>query len=377
MNHAVQNPRALTYARAGINRGFREKAREMISRSLVLGSSKYALGRPERLPFGLVYPTSLARRRFYDLQIEGIGTKTLLAELSGKYDTIGIDAVAMVANDVLRSGAKPLLLTDGIHIAKSDKRRLGELLTGVRLGAKLSRCVLASGETGNVTEVMHKVLRPNSPPFDMMVSCLGLAERSNLIRGAISPGDHIVGLRSSGIHSNGLTLARKILLRPWGGKYDPWKQMDTLKKPIIEELMEPTKIYVEAIDEVSSSTRLKAAVHVTGDGFAKFKRLLTRQRSFKRDASKIGLRFEGLRKMPGIFKLIYETSRMQGTPISIREMFRTFNMGYGFAVIVEPKSTDDALDSLNKHCKAEKIGQVTLDGEVTAISSDLGTRLIL
>ena len=355
----------------------RERSREMITRSLALFSHKYVFGKPLRLPFGMVYPASSTGGSYFDLQIEGIGTKTLLAELSGKYDTIGIDAVAMVVNDVLRSGATPLLLSDGIHISENDKFKVSELLSGVRRGAKLSKCVLASGETGNVGEILHKRLGRKSPPFDLMVSCLGLVRRTRIIKGDIAPGDEIIGLRSSGIHSNGLTLARKVLLQQWGGKYDPWRKLDSIGRPILDELLEPTKIYADAVEEVANSTQLKAAIHITGDGFAKFNRLLAWTRRLKRHGKKLGLRFEGLRRMPSIFKLIYETSKESGSPISPREMFRTFNMGYGFAVVTEARNTNQALDYLYRHCNADKIGLVCLDGNVSVLSTDFGNRLIL
>ncbi|MCL5069100.1 MAG: AIR synthase related protein, partial [Thaumarchaeota archaeon] len=198
------------------------------------------------MPFGLVYPAKTPSGTYYDLQIEGIGTKTLIAELTGNYETIGIDAVAMAVNDVIRSGAHPMLLSDAIHIAESD-RKVGSLIRGVRAGAKLSGCILASGETGNVAELLHGEISKSSPPFDLIVSCLGIAKKSELIMGEISSGDSIIGLRSSGIHSNGLSLARKVLLKPWGGKFDPWFKPPTIRRSVVEELLEPTKINTDAI----------------------------------------------------------------------------------------------------------------------------------
>jgi phosphoribosylformylglycinamidine cyclo-ligase len=328
------------------------------------------------LPFGLVYPAKAPSGTYYDLQIEGIGTKTLLAELTGNYDTIGIDAVAMAVNDVIRSGSHPTLLSDAIHIAKSD-RKVGSLIRGVRAGARTSGCILASGETGNVSELLHGELEKSSPPFDLIVSCLGVAKKSELIMGNISPGDSIIGLGSSGIHSNGLTLARKVLLKPWGGKFDPWFKPPMIRRSVVEELLEPTTIYAEAIDRAKQVSELKAAIHITGDGFAKFRRLLVWQRRFKQSQLKLGFKFERLRRMPSVFRLIHETAKAQGTPISLPEMFRTFNMGYGFAVIVAKKDTERMLDSLNKHGRAEKIGQASEDGQISVSTQDSPKPLIL
>ena len=172
-----ETQKRLTYASTGVNRSSREKSRDDIASRLFRDSVRYPFGKPVRLPFGLVYPAKTPSGTYYDLQIEGVGTKTLLAELTGNYDTVGIDAVAMAVNDVISSGARPMLLSDAIHISKSDK--VGSLIRGVRAGAKTSGCILASGETGNVAELLHNEINKSSPPFDLMVSCLGIAKKSD------------------------------------------------------------------------------------------------------------------------------------------------------------------------------------------------------
>lgn len=351
----------LTYAAVGVNRSKRDRARISMSRNLLGDSNWYPHGKPLQLPFGLVFPSERDSNAYYDLQIEGVGTKTLLAESSGIYDTIGIDAVAMVVNDVLRSGARPLLLSDAIHIANSDELRVRRLVEGVRKGAMISKCFLASGETGNVAEILHPETKIGSPPFDLMAACLGVVRKSELISGQFAPGDDIIGLRSSGIHSNGLTLARRVLLKAWGGKFAPWSRPDLLRRPLIQELLEPTKIYVDALVEAQQVTDLKASIHITGDGFGKFRRLIDWRRRFKRASPRVGLRFEGLREMPSIFRLIYDTARERHTPITISEMFQTFNMGYGFAILTNSEYSNKVVDSINKHCEAEIIGHVVSD----------------
>lgn len=372
----MNEPKRLTYARSGVSRRTREKSRNAITTNLLNESLYYHFGKPIRLPFGLVYP-SATPREYYDLQIEGVGTKTLLAELIGRYDTIGIDAVAMAVNDVIRSGARPVLLSDAIHIGSSERTKISALIRGVRKGARISECILASGETGNVSEILHKPTSTSSPPFDVIVSSLGTAKRSELILGNLEPGDSIIGLRSSGIHSNGLTLARRVLLKQWGGKFDSWDRPPTIRRPVVEELLEPTRIYVKPIIEATKHFTLKAAVHITGDGFAKFQRLLDWRRNFKQSGVRIGLKFEGLRRMPTIFRLIYEAAKSQKTPISMAEMFRTFNMGYGFAVFVGGKQTDATLDLFNSYLPAEKIGQVTGNGQISVKTPDREGLLII
>jgi phosphoribosylformylglycinamidine cyclo-ligase len=377
MSNTTRTRSRLTYAQSGVNRTARERSRYEISSRILRDSYRYRFGKPVRLPFGLVYPSGLDHGAYYDLQIEGVGTKTLLAELTGRYDTIGIDAVAMAVNDVIRSGAVPLLVSDAIHIAGSDRERVTSLIRGIREGAIASNCIISSGETGNVQELLHSKLKNSSPPFDLIVSCLGIAKKRDLIFGDISVGDAIIGLRSSGIHSNGLTLARKLLLKPWGGRYDPWFRPPSIRRSLVEELMEPTAIYSSALTEAKRSCRLKAAIHITGDGFAKFRRLLGWQRKFKQSRAGIGLKFEGLRRMPPIFRLIYDAAKARGSPIALAEMFRTFNMGYGFAVIVPKREIEPALASFNKRVRAEMIGVVTDDGRISVSTPDSEKLLIL
>ncbi len=318
-----------------------------------------------RLPFGTLFPSPLTPDSYFDMEIEGVGTKTLLTELSGDYSTIGIDGVAMAVNDVIRSGADSILVSDAVHISKSNPETLHSIISGVQNAAKIAGCALASGETGDVAELLHDRIKGGSLPFDLFVSCLGIVKKADIIGGNISPGDRIIGLESSGVHSNGLTLARKVLLLEWGGKFDPYDSPDDLGRPLIEELMEPTRIYVKEMKSLREIAKIKAAVHVTGDGLSKFHRLL--QWQSKVGKSGLGLRLRLSRK-PAIFKLIIDTARASGTPISIPEMFRTFNMGYGFAIVISPKDVPRALDSLNNLCPAEDIGYVTTDGKISVES---------
>ena len=362
---------SLTYARLGIDRKSREKSQTTIQSLLAQEADKYEQGKPVRLPFGYLYPFSRNQEYYYDLQIEGVGTKTLLAELSGRYNTIGIDGVAMVANDVLRSGALPLLVSDGIHEGKSDSKVLRSILEGVRAGAAMADCPLASGETGEVQEILHLPISKGSLPFDLFVSCLGVAEREEVILGEISLDDCIIGLDSSGIHSNGLTLARKILLRHWGGVYDNDAVPDGLDHSILQELMEPTRIYVKALKKLKHERiRVKAAIHITGDGLAKFWRLLKWQKS----GSTLGVRLE-LSKTPQIFRLIMSAARTKGTPITTKEMLRTFNMGVGFALVVAPEECPFVLDCLNNEFAANKIGTVS-DGGRISVKSPLSEKAL-
>lgn len=360
MKASKRNAAKLTYAQTGIDRKIRKRSQVGIQDVLAESAAGYRNGKPLVLPFGRIFPASKSASCYYDLQIEGVGTKILLAELVGKYDTIGIDAVAMAVNDVLRSGADPLLMSDALHINRSEPSTVASILSGIRTGAELAGCAIASGETGDVGEILHNPISSVASPFDLFVSCLGIVTAHGVIKGYIGKGDRIIGLPSSGIHSNGLTLARRVLLKTWGGRYDVHDRPEILGRPVIEELLEPTRIFVKAFQELNrDGIEIKAAIHITGDGLAKFRRLLDFQKS-----PSLGARIV-IPKEPPIFKLIESTARESGTPISRREMLRTFNMGIGFAVVVEPKSAKPAIDSLNKQCKAEDIGFVSIDGKVS------------
>jgi phosphoribosylformylglycinamidine cyclo-ligase len=355
----------LTYAKTGIDRKLRARSQTGIQAVLAQEANGYKLGKPVRLPFGSVFPIPGSSPHYYDLQIEGVGTKTLLAELVERYDTIGIDGVAMAVNDVLRSGADPVLVSDGIHISRSDPKILGSIIFGVRRGAEIAGSTLASGETGDVPEILHNpIARKRGSPFDLFVSCLGILDERDVVWGQISPGDHVIGLESSGIHSNGLTLARKILLKKWGGKFDPFDVPPELHRPLIEELLEPTRIYAKEIKKLKrEGIEIKAALHITGDGLGKFRRLL----SWRRSKSELGLRLK-LNRKPAIFELILETAKRSKTPVSVLEMFRTFNMGVGFAVVLSGEHSSKVIDSLNNDSRAEVIGLVSTDGRISVES---------
>jgi len=354
------NPREVTYAGAGVDRKARERLRKKLSSSMTGLSRTYPYGSSMSLPFGLIFPQNDRAESFLDFQIEGVGSKTLIAELAKRYDTIGMDAVAMAVNDVIRSGAKPVLLSDALHIARSDARVVRSILRGVIKGASASGCVLASGETGDVSEILHQPLLSASPPFDLFVSTLGIVDKDQIVRGEIGPGDIVIGLESSGIHSNGLSLARRLLIKQWGGLYELDNSPPELRKEKIstvgEELLRPTRIYVKPFQEAHKRSPIKAAIHITGDGFAKFRRILEFQ---PKKRTKLAFEFDSLGEAPPVFSLIESAAKLTGRSLSMEEMFRTFNMGYGFAVIVSRDEEQEVLDSFNRYCSGKTIGRVT------------------
>ena len=294
-----------------------------------------------------------------DLTIEGVGTKVLIAQLANKYDTIGVDAVAMAVNDVIRSGAKPLSIVDNIHAQESNPTLVKEWLKGIIQGANESECPVTGGETGDVDEIIKGIV--SNAGFDMVVASVGKVERSEIITGQdIKPDDPIIGLASSGLHSNGITMARKILFKKWGGKFEPTDIPEGLNREVALEALEPTKIYVKPLLKLAREVKVKAAVHITGDSYMKFNNLANFSHG-------IGFKFTNFEPQP-IFGLIQKTAAELGYTVTDEEMFKTFNMGWGFGIIVDKSDIDKAMNVLEQDSiKPQRIGKVTNKERVVEI----------
>lgn len=341
-------PRKITYAEAGVDR----KQRAESKKALHLLKETYRFSRHGeviQLPYGNIFP--VGQNRYMDLNVEGVGTKVLVAQLAERYDTIGIDSVAMAVNDVIRSGAKPFAIADNIHAQASDPTLVGEWLIGIAKGAVESECVVPSGEIGDVGELIKGLAEGKG--FDMVVAAIGEVAKEKVIFGTnIKPGDAIIGMQSSGIHSNGISLARKILFKQWGGKYEAHDIPDGLSREIVDEVLEPTRIYVKPFLKVSRKLHVKGAVHITGDAYLKFDRLT-------KFSEGVGFKFNNFEPQP-IFELIQKTASAIGGRITDEEMFKTFNMGWGFAIVINNHDKEEALSTLNKtKCQAKLIGHVT------------------
>ena len=339
-------PKKLTYAKTGVDRELRAKSKQALKE--LKHTYKFSTyGKVIQLPYGNIFPIG---DRYLDLAVEGVGTKVLLAQLANKYDTIGIDSVAMVVNDVIRSGAKPLAIADNIHAQKSDPPLVEEWIKGIVKGAEESQCIVVAGEIGDVAEII-KGFREGKG-FDMIVACIGEVTKDNVIFGSnINPGDVVIGLRSVGIHSNGITLARKVLFKEWGGMFDAFDVPEGLDRELVYEVLEPTKIYATPLFAVAQQHTIKGAVHVTGDAYLKFNRLM----AFSRE---IGFLFDNFRPQP-IFEVIQKAAETLGG-INDEEMLKTFNMGWGFAIVIDRKEQDDVVDILGKTgVEAEVIGKAT------------------
>ncbi len=357
--------KGLAYADAGVNRKLRAKSKK----ALDILKTTYQFSRHGsiiKLPYGNIFP--IGSDTYLDLVIEEIGTKVLVAQLAEKYDTIGIDGIAMAVNDIIRSGARPLALADNIHAHVSDPFLIGKWMKGIVEGAEEAECIVPSGEIGDVPDLIKGIVEGKG--FDMVFASVGEVHRRNIVYGNnLTPEDAIVGLRSSGIHSNGVSLARKVLFKQWGGLYEPFDVPNSLEREIVYEILEPTMIYVKPVLKLLASHKVKATVHITGDAYAKFDKLMNVNQS-------VGFEFNDFNPQP-IFSLIQEASEKLRTPISDDEMFKTFNMGWGFAVIVDRAVKDDVIDALERSgVEARQIGKVT-DSRQVLVKHDCKTMRLL
>ena len=347
-------PEKLTYAEVGVDRKLRAKSKTALK--LLEKTFKHSrYGKVVELPYGKIFPF---HDRYLDLQVEGVGTKVLVAQLATRYDTIGIDGVALVVNDMIRSGATPIALVDNIHTQASEPKLIEELLKGITKGAEESECIVPAGEIGDVAEVITGIAKGKS--FDLVVGCIGELTEDKMIKGNnIDPGDVVIGLRSSGLHSNGITLARRILFKQWGGKYDPFTVPEGLNRELAYEVLEPMEIYVKPLLAATQEVEIKGAVHITGDAYLKFNRLMAFSKS-------IGFAFNNFKPHP-IFDLIQRTAHELKREISDQEMLKTFNLGWGFALIVGKDDADATINSLKKsRVEAEQIGVATSSQKITA-----------
>jgi phosphoribosylformylglycinamidine cyclo-ligase len=278
---------------------------------------------------------------------DGVGSKVLVAEMLERYDTIGIDCVAMNVNDAICVGAEPVSFLDYIATERAVPEVLEQIGRGLHEGARLAGVSIVGGEISQIPEII-KGERPGRG-LDLVGMCVGVVPLSRVIVGQhVEPGDLIIGVRSSGIHSNGLTLARRALFGE--ARLRPDEHVAELGCRVGEELLKPTHIYVAPVlDLLRRELPVRALAHVTGDGLLNLPRI----------AATVGFRIESLPKPPPIFDLIQKSGN-----VTAAEMFRVFNMGIGFCVIVpsDPGIAETVRQCLADHgFEASVIGRVVED----------------
>ena len=267
-----------------------------------------------KLPFGFFANVVEVGDVGVAISTDGVGSKLLVAQLVGKYDTIGIDCVAMNVNDVLCVGAEPLTMVDYIAVQEPNPGLLTELAKGLRAGALTAGITIPGGEIAQVRDII-KGARPGFG-FDLAGTAIGTVPLDRIrVGGDIEPDDVVLGLRSTGVHSNGLTLARRLFK-----KYRPATHVKELGRPLGHELLVPTRIYVnEVLDVLRSGVDVKALIHVTSDGLLNLLRV----------ASNTGYLIHSLPEPHRIFDVIQRELR-----VSPEEMYRVYNMGIGFCLVV-------------------------------------------
>ena len=331
----------LTYKEAGVNieEGYRsvklikEYAKKTMSEYVLNGLGSFA-GMVE-LPEGYKKPVLVSGT-------DGVGTKLDIACKKRKFDTVGIDCVAMCVNDILCHGAKPLFFLDYIACGKLEAEVSSDLVKGVAEGCIKSQCSLIGGETAEMPG-MYK-----EGDYDIAGFAVGIVDKDKIINGKdIKSGDKLIGIVSSGVHSNGYSLIRKVIKN---------LDEDFNGKAIWEELLTPTKIYVKPVLSLLEKFNIKGMAHVTGGGFYE---------NLPRMISKEGLSIvinKNSYEIPEIFKKLMELG------VKEEEMYNTFNMGIGFVLCVEENEVEDVLKELSKQGeKAFEIGYINAGGEGVCI----------
>jgi phosphoribosylformylglycinamidine cyclo-ligase len=267
---------------------------------------------------------------------DGVGTKLKLAFALGKHDTVGIDLVAMCANDVLCCGAKPLFFLDYFAVGKLEPEVGAQIVAGIAEGCVQAGCALIGGETAELPGFYQ------SGEYDLAGFCVGVVDKPKLIDGAnVGAGDVLIGLPSSGLHSNGYSLARKVL-EPLGLE----NYIDELGENLGEAMLRPTKIYAQAALQLLESVSVKAMAHITGGGFLEnIPRVLPENTVARIE--------RGSWPILPLFSLIQQRAQ-----IAESEMFKTFNMGIGLVIAVAAEDAERALQVLEAHGGAFRIGAV-------------------
>jgi len=281
---------------------------------------------------------------------DGVGTKLQIAFMTGRHDTIGQDVVAMCVNDVLAQGAEPLFFLDYLAVGKLEPKQVKEIVSGVAAACRESGCALIGGETAEMAGFYK------AGEYDIAGFCVGVVERAKLLpREDIEPGDVLLGLPSSGLHSNGFSLVRKICFEHMG--FNVTSRVPELTVSLGEELLKPTRLYPKVVAPLLKELRLKGMIHITGGGFYdNIPRALP---------DGIGARVDlGTWPIPPIFELLRQWGNVSGF-----EMFRTFNMGIGMVLIVSKDEAGAVIDDLAKRGeRAFRIGELVHGDRIVTVS---------
>lgn len=334
-------PKRMTYAAAGVD--IDKKSGSISALVEHLKYRRKGLGRPIELPGHF---TGLVDFGDYALTLctDGVGTKLLIADALGKWDTVGIDCIAMNVNDTICVGSEPIAFVDYIAIDRPDPRITSEVGKGLEEGARQSNMTIVGGEIAVLPELVKG--------FDLAGTCLGMVKKDRIVTGQkIRPGDALIGLPSSGVHSNGLTLARRIFESKGIGYR---QKVKGLSRPVGLELLEPTTIYVRQVLRLLDAFEVHGMANMTGGGLRNLIRL------------KKGIGFEvtdPMRPQP-IFTIMQELG-----DVSDKEMYQTFNMGMGYCLVVPDDEASAVVKAIGKGAKV--VGRAVSGDAVTVPSMKL------
>jgi phosphoribosylformylglycinamidine cyclo-ligase len=333
------------YARAGVDTGDAGRA----VKALVGVLNAIDPGRPSRvvpLPGHFASVIEIAPNLGLAVCTDGVGSKVIVAEQAERYDTVGIDCVAMNVNDLVCVGAEPVALLDYLAVERADPEVCEAIARGLRAGAEQAGVEIPGGELAQLPELLRG--HPSPRGFDLTAAAFGTVALDAIVSGAAcTPGDALIGLPSSGVHSNGLTLARRALLEDGGLALDD-RPEDLGGASVADVLLEPTVIYVRAVLALlSSDVPVHGLAHITGDGLENLLRL----------NAEVGFTVDAPLPVPPVFDLIAARGG-----VAPAEMWQVFNMGCGFCAVVPADRAADAVALLGaRHPGTAVIGAVTPD----------------
>ena len=329
----MNNSKSDIYAKAGVDITAGYKSVELIKKHIAKTNIKGVISSIGG--FGGLFEPDLKgiKKPVLVSGTDGVGTKLKIAFLMNKHDTIGIDCVAMCVNDIICVGAKPLIFLDYIACGKNYPEKISEIVKGISKGCVQSNCALIGGETAEMPDFYAK------DEYDLAGYSTGIVDKSKIINNSlIKKGDIIIALSSSGIHSNGFSLVRKILNIDNSNINNVVKELG--KKSIGEILLTPTKIYVKPILKLLKKIKVKGISHITGGGFYEnIPRCIPNGLCAEIEKNKI--------KILPIFKYIQKIGNIEE-----RDMFNTFNMGVGMCIIVSKKDAEKTIEILSS-CKED------------------------
>ena len=342
----------VSYEQSGVSIDANDRMVERISRSVASTHGPRVIGLENGFAglFRLDYDEKLFKRNYRNPVLvactDGVGTKIIIAQQVGRFDTIGIDLVAMNVNDMIVQGAEPLFFLDYLAVNKLDPEQIAQMVESIAVGCRTADCALIGGETAEMPDLYDK------DEYDMAGFAVGVVERDRIITGnAVQKGDVVLGLASTGIHSNGYSLVRHICFKK--NKLKVTDQIDELGGALLGDvLLEPTRIYVKSIVNLLRGYKVKQVVHamahITGSGLVG-----NIPRVLPKDCNAV-LRTKSW-PVPVIFKYLQKKG-----PVEDVEMFRVFNMGIGFVLVVAPDFAESIQQKLTHYGEqVYRIGTIT------------------